>query len=233
MDFTAALNPNHPTDTQDTQTSNPYDLSPVRTGLARFEVKIQQMLAEAKAHLITDDRSYKAAVELGSGAKKLHRALETQRKGLVEQPNAFVKSVNGLCNVYKSSLAEIERTLKMAISAHAVIVEAGRRETERKAQEAARKLQQHLNQQTRQSGEVIPAMALPVLPPPQKTTRTETGAAAYTKKVWAFEIIDASQIPREYLIPNEKLIRERVMQGLRNIPGVRIFQNIQTNFRSS
>jgi hypothetical protein len=49
------------------------------------------------------------------------------------------------------------------------------------------------------------------------------GVKGITKR-WTFEISDAGQIPREYLVPDEALIRAAVNQGVRDIAGVRIFQ---------
>ena len=234
MDFSAALRePEDVTSVQRLDTPNPYDLSPIRTRLARYERQIQQMLATAKAHLITDKSSYTSAVELGAGAKSLYKAIEKQRKTIVEQPNSFVKNVNGLCSVYKDKLAEIELTLKKQMSVYSARMEIARREAEKNAREAARKIQEQMDREARQKGVEAPKMAAPVMPEPKKITRSGSGAAAYTKKVWTFEIVDENQIPREYLIPAEKLIRARVQQGMRNIPGVRIFQDIQTNFRSA
>ena len=43
-------------------------------------------------------------------------------------------------------------------------------------------------------------------------------------KTWAFEITDASTVPRAYLIVDEKAIRQAVRDGVRTIPGVRIYQ---------
>lgn len=53
------------------------------------------------------------------------------------------------------------------------------------------------------------------------------------RKVWTHDIEDESKIPREYMTVDVKRIRDAVRAGLREIPGVRIFQDIQTSFRAN
>ncbi len=58
----------------------------------------------------------------------------------------------------------------------------------------------------------------------------EVGPVAEATKVkgitkrWVFEVTDAHLVPREYLVVDEKKIREAVSTGTRLIPGVRIYQ---------
>jgi hypothetical protein len=59
----------------------------------------------------------------------------------------------------------------------------------------------------------------------QQEKTVETDSAQVTARlVWDFEIVDESKIPREYLMVNEKAIRAAIKAGVRDIPGVRIFQ---------
>lgn len=51
------------------------------------------------------------------------------------------------------------------------------------------------------------------------------------KKVWTFSVKDEAQVPREFLIVDEKKIREAVRTGVRDIPGVEIFQDTQIAIR--
>lgn len=56
-------------------------------------------------------------------------------------------------------------------------------------------------------------------------------AAKGTTKRWVFEIKDDKQIPREYMQVNETLIRGAINQGVREIPGVRIYQEESISLR--
>ena len=46
----------------------------------------------------------------------------------------------------------------------------------------------------------------------------------YTQKKWDFTVDDSKAIPVEYLTLDEKKIKEAIANGVRNIPGVKIFQ---------
>ena len=61
---------------------------------------------------------------------------------------------------------------------------------------------------------------------PAATVRSSIGTAT-VRKVWTFELTDQQLVPRAYLSVNEPAIREAVRAGVREIPGVRIYQDEQ------
>jgi len=71
----------------------------------------------------------------------------------------------------------------------------------------------------------------PVIPKASGPVRTAAGTAS-NKKVWKFEITDAQAVPREYLVVDEKAIREAVKAGVRTIPGVNIFETTDIAIRA-
>ena len=75
-------------------------------------------------------------------------------------------------------------------------------------------------------------LVLPPIIPIRPPARTESGALAYQVKSWKFEIVDADIIPRQFLTVDEKKIREAVDLGLRDIQGVRVYENVETRFRN-
>ncbi len=52
-----------------------------------------------------------------------------------------------------------------------------------------------------------------------------------TTKRWVFEVTDPNAVPREYLEVNETAIRKAVQGGIREIPGVRIYQDTSLSLR--
>lgn len=58
-------------------------------------------------------------------------------------------------------------------------------------------------------------------------TKVELEDNTYVKKTWTFEVTDEAQVPRQYLIPDTKLIGQivRTQKDKTNIPGVRVFSN--------
>jgi hypothetical protein len=53
--------------------------------------------------------------------------------------------------------------------------------------------------------------------------KSEFSTLSVSKK-WVFEIEDATQVPLRYLSPDEKKIKAAVDSGLRDIPGVKIYE---------
>lgn len=70
------------------------------------------------------------------------------------------------------------------------------------------------------------------LPPARPSvTRTESGSAQVRRR-WKFEVEDAMQVPREYLMVDDRLLRAAVADGERSIAGVRIFQEADLAVRA-
>lgn len=55
--------------------------------------------------------------------------------------------------------------------------------------------------------------------------RGDFGSTQYTKEAWDFEIMDPLAIPFDYLMPDEAAIRRAIARGVRDIPGLRIFED--------
>jgi len=51
------------------------------------------------------------------------------------------------------------------------------------------------------------------------------------RQVWSFALEDLSQVPREYLVLDEKKVRQAIRAGERNIPGLSVFLQQQTVYR--
>lgn len=58
----------------------------------------------------------------------------------------------------------------------------------------------------------------------------EDGTISY-KKEWDFEMEDEQKIPREFLMINRDLIQDAIKNGVRKIPGIRIFSYEKTSLR--
>ena len=63
---------------------------------------------------------------------------------------------------------------------------------------------------------------LAAVPPPRIVTAG--GHQAMARKRWVFEVKDARAVPREFLVVDEKAIRKAVAAGVREIPGVVVFE---------
>lgn len=62
-------------------------------------------------------------------------------------------------------------------------------------------------------------------------TRTDAGTAS-TIPVWDYKVVNVDEIPRDYLEVNHRAIKEAIKAGMRQIPGVEIFEDTQVRFRT-
>ena len=51
------------------------------------------------------------------------------------------------------------------------------------------------------------------------------------RQVWTFEVQNLANVPREYLMLDDKKVRQAIRSGERSIPGLMIFQQQQTVYR--
>ncbi|MCL2029825.1 MAG: siphovirus Gp157 family protein [Deltaproteobacteria bacterium] len=215
-------------------------LETAKAELAPYERAIEDFAAQATALEVKSPESEAAAMNIGLPLDKIYKAIEKRRKELVDAPNAYVKGINSVAKYFQDKIDRGRQTVKdkLAVYAKAKALEAQRAaETERRARaemqakldaEAARLTAEAQAQDA--AAPPVEAPKLPEAPPadPPKTVRSEEGTATEVK-TWAFKVTDPAAVPREYLAVDEKAIRKAVKDGIREIPGVEIFE--KTNIR--
>jgi hypothetical protein len=212
------------------QKVNNYDLTPIRTALAPYEAQINNMADTAAVVQVMDDKTNILAVEMASQAKRLNNAIEKSRKEFVDPANQFVKAVNNLAKNYQGKLQAIEGGLKSKISGYQTKLEMERRKREEAERKARLELQKKIEAEAALLNIEAPVMAPAVVPEVVKVIRTEAGTASQRKE-WRFEVTDESQVPREYMAVDLGKIRQAVKAGIREIRGIRIFEESVTTLR--
>lgn len=216
IDFTKALKPSQAAPSVPT-------VAIIKSELAKYDEQIDRLAVEASAIQVRDDQTVGQAVELAAGAKKLAKALEDRRKAVIADPDDFVRSVNRLVKSYRDRLDRIEADCKRAIGGYQARVEMERRKAQQLADEAARQAQDRINAEA-QAHHVEPVqVAAPIVPTAPTVTRTEAGTG-YTKRAWTFEVESEADVPREFCTPDPAKLRNAVASGIREIPGVKIFE---------
>lgn len=232
IDFAATLDPQpqSPEIVEPANLPSVFDPAPVAQRLGVYDRELELLVVRAREIEVRDDGSLRLAVETAAAAKKLDGAIEKLRKQWVEEPNRFVRTVNNLAKRYQDNLKQVEVTLKRKISDYQYQVELERRKAEARAREEARKLQERLQAEAEAAGVEAPEVATPVIPERATTVRTAKGSAIQRTQ-WTFEVVDPLLVPREYLMVDEKAIRAAVRAGVREIPGVRIYEEFVTVIR--
>ena len=141
-----------------------------------------------------------------------------QRTSLVKPLNDHVKAINAMFKPISDRLEEKVNDWKRAETAR-IAEQLARevREAEAKKQEVADLLGVPIDE--------VHVLSIPAPEAPIKRVFAPDGNAQFSKH-WTHEIVDELFIPRQWLMVDEKKLRAAVDHegGVRNIPGVRIFQ---------
>lgn len=127
--------------------------------------------------------------------------------------------------------AERERLVREAEEVERVRVEMQSKAEAEEAGLTSEEAEEHVRSEVANVSVESPTIeALPAQAP--ATVKSSIGSATI-RKVWTFKIDDPNLIPRAYLSINEGNIREAIRAGVREIPGVRIYQREEIAGRSS
>lgn len=161
------------------------------------------------------DNANEILKKLTAGLKEI----EKKRKSFTQPLNQSLKEIN---STFKKAVEPIENA-KSELSKKLMTWRAAEQkriaeeqEKARKEEERRRKIQEAHKAKGHEVKEDITPVEKPMPFAVQDTTKTRTQ--------WTYEIQDVSQIPREYLQVNGPAITKAVREGVRDIPGVKIYQ---------
>lgn len=211
---------------------DPFDLAAAALRLQTFEAEITRMVEWAEGLVVKTDDDAVAATEAGAKLVKLAKRLDEARKKALEPHKAFTDGLNGICKGWSARIEQI----KKALSAKLLPYQQRKAEEERHRQESARKAEAEARRKAEEEAKALGVEAVEVAatvhaPAPTEKVKTALGTA-YTVELDKFEIVDAQAVPRQYMMVDERLIREAIKGGIREIPGVRIWTEKETRFRN-
>jgi hypothetical protein len=201
-----------------------------RRALRIFEDKVSVMEAEAQSIEVKTSAAAANATEMTGQVKRLANQIDARRKEIIAEPDSFVRKVNGFVKPLSDRLKALESLLKRKLSDHAYQVELQGREIERKQNEARIELQKQVDAEAKAKG-VESVVIAPVAMPTKKEPVRSDSAVSSAVMVWKHEVIDAAAVPREYLMVDDRAITAAVKAGIRNINGVRIFEDAEMRVR--
>jgi len=199
----------------------------------QFADGIQQLV-------VNSPESYIVAGETLKTVKGIRAELEAACRPEIDARHKAHKDALKQFNDGDGPLATIENTLKRALLSWDQEQERLRRkeqerlqaiadaEAKRQAEEA--RLQAAIDAEeagdTEGSKAILEAPPAPVMAPPVVlATTTPKVSGLSTRQNWKFQIVDASLIPREYLVPDEKKIGGvvRALKDQTKIPGIKVY----------
>lgn len=206
-------------------TVNPIDISGAKTA----QTQATLMLDNAQQTVIQNQGTYEQAAFFLKTVKEKYKQLDIMRKSITKPLDDSKAQVMNLFRPSIEMLEQAESIIKRSMITYEDEQERIRREQELKLQqEAARKQREALQkaEAARASGNEskaekyenrAAAVVAPVL-----AARVNGVQGIARKKVWKYRVDDVNAIPREYMIPNEKLIGDvvRSSKGAIQIPGI-------------
>jgi len=200
--------------------------------LNSFSVAVEEYSARTRAIVVKSDVDLTTAAVFVKELRDEAGRIEEQRKELVKPFNDGVKALNALAKKVIDPLLAMKGLVEQRMSIYQVVrqraldkaaaderrcaeAKAARLETKGKADEAA----------------TVRALAEMRENEPVSSVVRGDGVSTSLRTVWQFTIKNENDVPREYCRPDEPLIRHAVLNGVREIAGVRIFSVDKTNVR--
>lgn len=211
-----------------------HNMPPLAERLEIDHASLAQQVAEAMAldalpPIFTDD-DLAAYSERAKALKGVAGMVEKARKAEKDQILKDGRTVDGF-------FAKLADPVKAAADAVVAAINAHQRkmlEEQRKAQREA-----ELAAAAKAAAEATPfddpapvVQAAPIKAAEAVRVVSSGGRVMATAStVWRHEVVDPAAVPRQFLMVNEAAIKAAVAGGMREIPGVRIFEDVRTVVR--
>lgn len=181
--------------------------------IAKFSTTVSVLLRRMTELDVTTDEECKSALKIAGEAKYLHKQIEEIRKKSIEPSRKIIAIINDSAKFLTTQLDDLGETVKVKLAIW-----------QKKLEEDAKEAKERASELSKQLGiEIYVAGA-------SKTLSNEY-AVASSKTVWEFAIVDEKLIPREYLIVDEDKIKKAIKAGIREIPGLNIWEATSMTIR--
>lgn len=206
-------------------------ISRAKSDLNDYNDKLDEMTTQADLLSINSDVDYETATAMSGQVALLFKAVESDRKRLIDEPDKYVRAVNRIAKSVKDKLDSIKGELAQKMRSYTQELEMQRREEEKRRQEAIAQVQAEIDKRAEAQNIKPVQLEIPIEPPKKNTVATEYGTT-YEVKTWKHEVIDEKLIPRTYLMVDDQAIKTAIRGGIREIPGVRIYEDTQIRTRT-
>lgn len=201
-------------------------ITPSTTELESPEIilstKISTVVAGYMTLSVTDEPTSITASDALTRVRTFAKGIEEQRKIHLQPLNDYVKTINSRFATLKQPIEKAETHLLQQIQAYRNALNVAAKREQQRQNRLAEKRADRAEAKGIESP--IPEIIAPLVMGAPKSMETDAGKISY-RVDWKAEIVDASKLPREYLIPDEPKINAvvRASRGTIKIPGVRIY----------
>jgi hypothetical protein len=192
-----------------------------QAALAEANSLSARMAGEAALLVVDSQESALQAGRMLVQLKQATKQVEEKRKYLVAPLKEHIKRIEALFRPTLDRLAEADQQLRRKLLDWEERVRA-EAEAER-----ARLLAEAQEAQAEGEAEVAIEKASEAASLTVEKTKLLDEGSIQTKQVWTFEVEDLGKVPPEYFSLDETKVRAAIRAGVREIPGLRIFQKLQ------
>lgn len=201
--------------------------------------KILELAERCNGALVTDDESLEQGKELAKVGKKLETLIEDRRKEITKPYLDEKKRIDDFVKLLLAEVNDAVKVLRGRILDFEREKERIRLENLRKLEEEQRAKQAEIEKKLRESAQNQDMSAAQealklneeLMIDAQREAQFEQAKSSSIRKVWTYEITDENAVPRNYLMIDEKKVKQAISAGVREIPGINIFQTEQLNLR--
>jgi len=213
-----------------------------RQALEVYKGESLSILEGEKPRPIISAEEASAVAEDRARTKTCMKGLDGLRRKIVDPLNAKVKIINSEMKRWSEPLRERygraeavllawqakerARVQREQDEARRVQEEAARREAEATARAEAAQTQEARHESMREAEAASVEQMVAVVEAPRepiKGWKGDQGTSSVTGR-WTFELVKPELVPRDYCVPDSKLLTAAVREGVREIPGVHIYQ---------
>ena len=225
-------------------------LAKAKVDLSKYNDLIQDLIFVSEEIEVNNEVTVTSATDMTARVMSLLKTIDAERKRIIAPTDKFVRAINAFVLPYKKKLNAVTDELKTKIGTYDYQLELERRKEAKRLEDELAKKQAEFDRQADEAK--VERIPLPkqVLPVKREPVRSEAGSTS-TKMVWTFEIEDWSKIDRCHLEaigriametkPKDsehhpvinKVFKPMVVAGIREIPGVKIFEKPVVSVRAA
>lgn len=202
--------------------------------------------SKVKSLKIVDEETRKHASFLLTAVNDAIKGAEAKRKTFVDPLNATVKRINAEFKLITDPLTNLKSIINNEQIRDYNEQEKARKEAEEKARKEAEEKQRKLdarlnktkNDEHKELLELEKANVDANLNDKLEEAKSSVQRSVFTgvgtttiKKIWTYEVTDLSKVPEEYKMLNETKVGQVVRAGVREIPGIRIYEKPSVSSR--
>lgn len=175
----------------------------------QVQVAVNDLLALAKGLEVLDDGAYKRATFLYTKAREWRKTVEDKRKKLTEPMRRQTAMVNDHAKLLTEPLDEVINITNSKCSEY----------------------QERLQAQQSEDNWLVELLDGGAI---QSKIEPINGAYAVmsVKTVTKFRVLEGHKVPPEYLCVDEEALERAIKRGVREIPGIEIYEEKQTSLRT-